>query len=118
MAFWVFLVLIIIAALVIFICKCACYKSKEKEVVRNIKSLSNAQTVAMSEEAIAARAFVANIVLVGDSGTGKSALLQSFQDSYPKGNLSELQSTKVMSESRTKDRLDGSKKTVLSDGVV
>ena len=118
MAFWIFLVLIIVVALVVFICKCACYKSKEKEVVKNIKSLSNAQTVAMSEEALAAKAFVANIVLVGDAGTGKSALLQAFQDSYPKGNLSELQNTKVMSESRTKDRLDASKRTVLSDGVV
>ena len=118
MAFWIFLVLIIVVSLVVFICKCACYKSKEKEVVKNIKSLSNAQTVAMSEEALAAKAFVANIVLVGDAGTGKSALLQAFQDSYPKGNLSELQNTKVMSESRTKDRLDASKRTVLSDGVV
>ena len=78
MAFWIFLVLIIVVSLVVFICKCACYKSKEKEVVKNIKSLSNAQTVAMSEEALAAKAFVANIVLVGDSGTGKSALLQAF----------------------------------------
>ena len=90
LAFWIFLCLIVNIAIIVLICKCVCYKTKEKEVVKNIRTLSKEQEVAMSVDAIAAKAFVANIVLVGDSGTGKSALLQAFQDSYPKGNLSEL----------------------------
>ena len=81
-------------------------------MVRSIKTLSKEQTSIMSEEAYAAKNFVAQIVIVGDSGTGKTALLQSFQSSY-KGNLSDL----TVGGGRTKERLEKGKTTSLSDGV-
>ena len=81
-------------------------------MVKSIKTLSKEQTSIMSEEAYAAKNFVAQIVIIGDSGTGKTALLKSFQNSY-KGNLSEL----TGAGGRTKERHEKGKTTSLSDGV-
>ena len=52
--------------------------SRQSELPLRMRSLRD-----LTEEEKAVRNFVARIVIIGDSGTGKTALLKAYTDTYP-----------------------------------
>ena len=82
------IVALVLAVLLLVACilRVCCCKGKKRDDEKKGKTSTGRQSRSVREltdEEKAIRSFVARIVIVGDSGTGKSALLNSYKETYP-----------------------------------
>ena len=88
------IVALVLACLLLIACilRVCCCKAKNRDDEKKGKTSGSRQSELplrmrslrdLTEEEKAVRNFVARIVIIGDSGTGKTALLKAYTDTYP-----------------------------------